>query len=194
MEIEATVNENLTTQSVEQQNDPIVQNVTPFSKETLNKYFKDSKRATLILIICGSILLIIGILGKIFLSSEDFLDSLFYNVLIFGGIFSILMSVICFLGIRNSMKNPMLGQDTRNVLTFYENEFVCQEFSGEKQNSEHTLNYTQIVKVTKQKDIYVLRVGNLILLLAQEKFTIGTEEKFCKLLKEKCNKNTVKIK
>ena len=172
----------------QKENTLIVENDTPMNKATLKQIYRNNKFLSFCDLVCGAIILLSAII-QLILGEEDGFFYLFLGVIFTtAGVFLYLTYNTCV------NKNKVATENTHVVFRFFDDEFFALTFDGDEKKEESHLSYNKISKVKKVGKFYFLFLGASALVLNPENFTLGDKEKFISLLKEKCDKNTVKIK
>jgi hypothetical protein len=89
--------------------------------------------------------------------------------------------------------NRRVTNETHTTYRFYDDEWTITDFDGKTKRGESQMFYHQIVKVKVHGGYYQLFLGSLAVLVDKSAFTVGTEDDFKNVLKEKCDKKAVKI-
>ncbi len=165
-----------------------VENDTPFTKETLKKFYKKMKNLGVIFIFIGVIFVLCSFL-PIFRADKDS-----FGTIIAAGVVIIGCGIALLSMYKTAVKNNRrVTNETHTIYRFYDDEWTVSDFDGKTKRGESQMFYHQIVKVKVRGGYYQLFLGNLAVLVDKSAFTVGTEDDFKNVLKEKCAQKAVKI-
>ena len=166
----------------------LVENVTPITPSVLKAFYRRTKKLGILCTVLGGVFCFLWLVWFLFDAEDYDLSGLLVLALVLAcGIVLLRLSDSA---VKN---NKTVTEDTLNVYHFLENEIYTLEFRGKDKRGEKRLYYTEIVSVQKADNYYRIQFGGMIWLVCCDGFTVGTEEQFCRILREKCPKGVVRF-
>lgn len=158
----------------------LIENNTPFTKQTLKDFYKNLKILGIVCLILGVWCVIAYFLFRHLTNQNDF-------VFLWVGLAAILCGILyLFLSSAYVTKNKLVTDSTYEIYQCDEQQIHCYSFDRTQKIAESHIGYEKISHASQNKKYILLRVGAVVELVNRATFTIGTEEEFKDLLRAKC--------
>lgn len=168
----------------------ILVNVCPFNKETLTELVKATRKPSRIVIAVCVVVLIALSAVNYFLLYDVFAAVMTLFFAVFFGVFEALVPRI---SVKKTLKryDELYHAEVVSELHFTEDSIFS---TSPQTKAESTLLYTQIKKVLRTKNLYIIRLGaQLALLVDKYGFTQGGCADFELLMRQKATKAKIKF-
>jgi hypothetical protein len=169
--------------------DPIVENDTPFNQDALKKFYINIKICAFVLFGCGALMLLLGVLDKLFLDptgNETITFVCAVAMLVLGVVY-------IFLYRKSTVNNKVVTKTSRQLYLFYEDGIRAVFSDMGVPSSESNITYAQISKVTRRKYFILVWFGSTVWLIDRNTFVKGGEEQLKYLLLRKCGEKVVRL-
>lgn len=163
----------------------LIENDTPFTKQTLKNFYKNNKISAIVCLIASVFILICGILELIWERDPFF----FIIACVF-----LICSFSLFWAYNKLTKDSRFSENTHQLYRFDERGMAAIFYEGTQKTGDIYIPYDKFTKVKKQKNFIVVFFGNSAYIIDTGTFTKGTEYDLKQLLLSKCPPDTVKLK
>lgn len=165
----------------------LIENDTPFNRQTLKDFYGRLKTSGIFILISASIMLLSGILLSILFNGDSYLYFVCAGIFAFLGVFFIIYQ-------NKLIKNTkMVDESTHILFRFDENGFCAMTFNGTTQTEYSRITYDKITNVRDYKQYLLFRFGAVVLILNKQTFTVGSEMELKALLSRKCPKKSLRF-
>lgn len=163
----------------------ILVSTCPFNKETLTEMVKTTRKASRIVItVCVVVFIFLSAVNA-FVLNDYFMAAL---TLFFAVFFGVYEAVIPQITVKKTLKryDELYHTEIVNELHFLEDSIFS---TSPQTKAESTIPYSQIKKVLRSKNLYIIRLGaQLVLLVKKDGFSKGGCADFELLMKQKTTK------